>query len=306
MSELEIIKQLSSQLAPLATSMVGPIAGAIFTAIFLRNNTQTQEFEKLKAGKLQEVADDLLKSGKMTYTEYYKANNFLKVTQLADKEFNKEKSDFQDNISYDFDWFIRFYESVGNISNSTLQNFWAKLLADEIKHPTSYSFQTLDILKNLNHKDAILFTKINSHCITISQNIFLPNYITYLDAASITYNDIMHLDELGLINSNSLLALNVPLTPEKKVICNNNSLLITIDSLKLSEIQITQYPLTSSGSQLSKMLSTMPSNEDIISFAKELMEDTNINISIHKVNYIKDGYINYKLQDITENYFHKF
>ena len=56
---------------------VGSIAGAIITTIFLRRNTATEEFEKIKAGKLGDVVDDLLESGKMTYTEYYKANNFF-------------------------------------------------------------------------------------------------------------------------------------------------------------------------------------------------------------------------------------
>ena len=69
----EIIAFLSNGLE---NSAVGAIAGGLFTAIFLRHNTKTEEFEKIKAGQFKEVADDLLASGKMTYTEYYKANNF--------------------------------------------------------------------------------------------------------------------------------------------------------------------------------------------------------------------------------------
>lgn len=39
-----------------AISPVGPIVGAIFTAIFYRKKVRDAEFEKLKAKKFQEVA----------------------------------------------------------------------------------------------------------------------------------------------------------------------------------------------------------------------------------------------------------
>lgn len=52
--------------------------------------TSTQEFEKIKAGHMKEVAIKLLETGKMTYSEYYKMSNFLEIAQKADKEFSKE------------------------------------------------------------------------------------------------------------------------------------------------------------------------------------------------------------------------
>lgn len=88
MTGTEIMAFLANNMEPVA-SVVGPVAGAIFTAIFLRNNTATKEFEKVKAGKLQEVADDLLESGRMTYTEYYKAKNFLQVAKKRMKNIKK-------------------------------------------------------------------------------------------------------------------------------------------------------------------------------------------------------------------------
>ena len=78
MTGTEIIKFITNNVSTFF-SPVNVITGSLFTAVFLRKNTATQEFEKIKAGRFQEVADKLLESGKMTYTEYYKANNFLKI-----------------------------------------------------------------------------------------------------------------------------------------------------------------------------------------------------------------------------------
>ena len=106
MNGTEIISFLSENFPSIANA-VSAVTGGLFTAIFLRHNTAAKEFEKIKAGHFKEVADELLKTGEMTHTEYYKANNFLAVAQKADKHYAKlpQRDSFD---AYDFDWFIRF------------------------------------------------------------------------------------------------------------------------------------------------------------------------------------------------------
>ena len=74
------------------SNSVSSIVGAIITAVFLRRNTQTQEFEKIKANKFGEVVNDLLESGKMTLTEYYKTKNFLKIAEMADSMVQEKRN----------------------------------------------------------------------------------------------------------------------------------------------------------------------------------------------------------------------
>lgn len=76
MSGTELITLITNNL-PAVMSTVTAVAGTLFTTIFLRHNTSATEFEKIKCGQLKEAADELLKSGKMTYTEYYKAKEAL-------------------------------------------------------------------------------------------------------------------------------------------------------------------------------------------------------------------------------------
>ena len=49
------------------------------TTLFIHRNTQIQERNKLKEAKFAEVADELLEKGQITYFEYYKCKNFLKI-----------------------------------------------------------------------------------------------------------------------------------------------------------------------------------------------------------------------------------
>ena len=53
MNGSEIIALLTNNIPEMA-GVLGPIIGGVFTAVFLRKNTATEEFEKIKAGKFKE------------------------------------------------------------------------------------------------------------------------------------------------------------------------------------------------------------------------------------------------------------
>ncbi|MBQ2140285.1 MAG: hypothetical protein II433_04255 [Acidaminococcaceae bacterium] len=83
-SLIEIIKGGISAV----NSTLSAFVGAFFTTLFLRKDTKTTEFEKIKAGKFGEAIDQMLKNGKMTYLEYYKCNNFLDICKQSSKMYN--------------------------------------------------------------------------------------------------------------------------------------------------------------------------------------------------------------------------
>ena len=168
------IIQILNQIPGFSNS-VSLIIGSIITAVFLRRNTQAQEFEKFA-----EVANDLLESGKMTLTEYYKTKNFLKIAEMADSMVQEKRNNSIDK-QYSFDWFIRYYEASGNISDKEMQVLWAKILAGEIENPSSYSLRTLDVLRNMSKEEAECFVKIcNASIKTESEKSVIPADQDYL------------------------------------------------------------------------------------------------------------------------------
>ena len=265
-------------------SKVGPIVGAIFAAIFLRKNTKDVEFEKLKAGKFREVADRLLESGYMTYTEFYKAANFLHVAELADQVF---KHDYQnkadENQKYDFDWYMRFYDIVGNISDEEMQALWARILAGEIHRKGTYSLQLLDILKNFTQKQAELFNRVCSHCFISGDNIYIPNDNEYLQFANITYQDILDLDALGLINGSGTTSLSVKVQPDRPALFGNDMLRMVIEyngqGNATQEFSFLQFPFTSAGRELITLIGKHGSEKDFLYFVKLLIKKNPIGAS---------------------------
>lgn len=265
-------------------SKVGPIVGAIFAAIFLRKNTKDVEFEKLKAGKFREVADRLLASGYMTYTEFYKAANFLHVAELADQVFKQDYQNKADeNQKYDFDWYMRFYDIVGNISDEEMQAIWARILAGEIHRKGTYSLQLLDILKNFTQKQAELFNRVCSHCFISGDNVYIPNDNEYLQFANITYQDILDLDALGLINSSGTTSLSVKVQPDRPALFGNDMLRMVIEyngqGNATQEFSFLQFPFTSAGRELVTLIGKHGSEKDFLYFVKLLIKKNPIGAS---------------------------
>ncbi len=268
MSGNEIMKIIESNL-PITKTEVNVVIGGIITAIFLRRNTATSEFEKIKAGEFKTVLEDLLQSGKITYTELYKANNFLDIAKLADQYYEKlprrKRSD-----EYDFDWFMRFYESVGNISNEKMQDIWGRILAGEISHSNTFSLHTIDVLKNFGKDDAVLFEKICAHAICYGNMCFIPNYEEYFDESGVDYSEIMHLSELGVIYDNGMISLCFDDQKEEELPVHNGHLMMIHTLSKGKSFEIPQYPYTTVGSELAFLKKNFASDVEFAKFIQIL------------------------------------
>ncbi|MGJ3523575.1 DUF2806 domain-containing protein [Nitratidesulfovibrio sp. D1] len=58
------------------------------------------------------------------------------------------------------DWFARWRQGATVIGNTDMQALWGRILAEEIKTPTSFSYKTLDVLKNITKRDATIFSSV--------------------------------------------------------------------------------------------------------------------------------------------------
>lgn len=262
------IIQILNQIPGFSNS-VSLIIGSIITAVFLRRNTQAQEFEKIKANKFAEVANDLLESGKMTLTEYYKTKNFLKIAEMADSMVQEKRNNSIDK-QYSFDWFIRYYEASGNISDKEMQVLWAKILAGEIEKPSSYSLRTLDVLRNMSKEEAEWFVKICNTAIKIESGKYvIPADHDYISKNSINYSDILMLEEIGLINSGSGIHIYDDLESniEYRLYMYGRLIVKAIASEK-RKFSLRVYPFTNVGNELATLIDRESNEENFLNLCK--------------------------------------
>lgn len=234
MEMLEVLKVGASIVSPPIQSVVT----ALMTTLFLKRNTASTELEKIKAGKYNEVIDSLLKSGKMSYVDFYKCNNFLTVAKLADKvTCEANDPEFTNDGQFSFDWFMRFFDAVGNISNSDLQELWAKILANEVNKPQTCSLRTLSMIRDMTPFEARMFTLLCKFVLQSGETYFILPYGFY-DQSEGYYkcgnyvndmglnNCIMTMLEIGVLTSSHDLA--IPLDNGQKLQMHNEKILAII------------------------------------------------------------------------------
>ncbi len=266
------------------------VVGTVLSTLFLKKNTNQLEFEKIKAGKFNEVVDFLLDTGKMSYFEYYKCRNFLNVAKLADRyeEDFKEFKTNQKSSSLDFDWFIRFFDSVGNISNTEMQDLWARILAGEIHNKGTFSLRTLETLRNMNQEEAILFQKI-AHLVLTEKNGL--KFILCMsddlgkdinEEYGLRKNEFIILEECGIlssIRSDNRIYLNKPLSG-----IWNSEIIIVLKYKRqdggLNSYKYSSYSLTQSAKELLYIVDTTPNSEYLLKIGKELMKKYSGNLLI--------------------------
>lgn len=278
------IIQILNQIPGFSNS-VSLIIGSIITAVFLRRNTQAQEFEKIKANKFAEVANDLLESGKMTLTEYYKTNNFLKIAEMADSMVQEKRNNSIDK-QYSFDWFIRYYEASGNISDKEMQVLWAKVLAGEIEKPSSYSLRTLDVLRNMSKEEAECFVKICNAAIKIESGKYaIPADHDYISKNDINYSDILLLGEIGLINSGSGIYINDDLESDtESKLYMYGSLIVKAIASENRKFSLRVYPFTNVGNELATLIDRESNEENFLNLCKKSQNSNpGVLITVHRI-----------------------
>ena len=290
MSNKPEIKDLLGLAEP-ATKLIEIVSGAIGTIYEPRKIKKLADAEAYRIQKLTTTAQETNFNGEIEFLDgkiTINSNNVndIEIKSLIVNEvkrlFNeneniKRRADFayneleNDNIELsediDEDWKNNFFDKSKKIYSEDLQFIFGKILAGEIRQPGTYSKRLLNILSNLSQKEATLFNKISKYVLHDSKNSFIISDSEILSNFDITIEDIIDLEEAGLINSNPLNVSGTNIYQYKGYLINFFE----------QQPKLRIYCLTNSGSDLEKIL-----NQEIsIDYLLEIKKKYNIN----KMNY---------------------
>ena len=94
----------------------------------------------------------------------------------------------------DSDWMNVFERHAENASSERLQDIWGRVLAGEIRKPTTFSLRTLSFISQLDRKTAELFEK---HSSAILGGWIIP--YSQGDDTFYSIDELLHLEESGLL-----------------------------------------------------------------------------------------------------------
>ena len=232
---------------------------------------------------------------RLVLQETIKQHNIESVIDNAYEILEKEEVCSEEPV--DQGWINRFFDSVATVSDEDLQKLWGKVLAGEIKQPKSYSLRTLETLKNLSKQEAELFESIAPLVTKMQGSFFLISDTKVLKKHGISYDNILCLDECGLINSDGMVSYNPQISVKDSVGIFTKTTILLLKGLKeaLEKISIGVFGLTRAGQEIYSLLEC-DSNESYICDLAEEIEKNNrgkVSITLHQIYFWDDENVHY-------------
>ena len=193
----------------------------------------------------------------------------------------------------DYDWFNRYIGLAEDVSNPTMQDLWAKILAGELAKSGSFSYKALKTFRDMGIIDAKLLAKACSLALKdlSKKNIRLisgayqqPGLLNFfsktrqsqinLSQFGLNYADLLTLAENHLIylqESESSI-----MDKEEKLNFTFNGLPLKLSAQK-DKVCLQFYKFTPLGTELANLITDKPNEEFFTYLKKQLNQHFNIN-----------------------------
>lgn len=168
-----------------------------------------------------------------------------------------------DPSGVDDDWISNFFEKARIVSDKEMQELWAKVLSGEANRPGSYSRRTVNLISDLDKKDALLFCKLCAYgCMIVNvvplvfdvqEEIYKRN--------GINFSSLSHLEALGLIQFNNLSGFAQLQLPKRfTVMYYGSSLQLEMEHESDNKLDLGKVLLTQAGQELAPICGSMAVN----------------------------------------------
>jgi len=177
----------------------------------------------------------------------------------------------------DNDWFSRYIALAEGVSNPTMQDLWAKILAGELEKAGSFSYKALKVFRDMSIYDAKILAKASALALkdASKKNIRLvsgvyqkPGLLNFFSSnrqqfINLSHYGLNHADLLALAE-NHLLYLQ---ESETTAMDKNDTINFTYNGSSLqinankTNVVLQFYKLTPIGAELAQLISDKPNTE---------------------------------------------
>lgn len=199
--------------------------------------------------------------------------NLENVIEIASADLLSGNEVVDENV--DDDWITRLFNIAKDVSSTEMQYVWGKILAGEIKRPGSFSLRTLDTIRNLSQREAMVFQKMLPLIIEGGGDYFITSKSSIYTEYDVTYDDIMLLDECGLIVSDGMISSTITISTDSIIMHNKNLALLAENVKHEKSFTFGLHSLTNAGKELLHILNYEPNDMFFIRFSKWFSEENN-------------------------------
>ena len=177
------------------------------------------------------------------------ANTKAVVEGAAEELGEKEVPDHEP----DPDWTARFFDYAQDVSSEDMQKIWARLLAGEVESPGRTSLRTLDTLRNMTKRDAVLFKGL---CDFVLNHDFVFYDNSLKSYSALEYSSLLHLEDCGLLNTGPNLIKQFTWGGANEIVLRYQQefIVITREANSEERLEVPDKLLTTAGRELSRFV----------------------------------------------------
>jgi hypothetical protein len=249
-------------LAKPATALIEKISdavGGVFKPFqIVRVARAEAEAELIRAEARIEISD--LQRRAMYRFLAEEAKQQANIESITSKAFpllgeNSSPKDMED------DWITNFFDKSRIISDEDMQHLWSKVLAGEANSPGTFSKRTVNLLADLDKRDAQLFTRLCGFVWVIGN--FTPLIFDLQNEiytrAGLTFDSMTHLDTIGLVKFDNVAGfLRLGLPKKATVFYYCTPVELTLPNESDNQLSIGRALFTQAGSELAPVCGSTP------------------------------------------------
>lgn len=161
----------------------------------------------------------------------------------------------------DDDWITNFFDKCRIVSDEEMQRLWSRVLAGQANDPGTFSRRTVNLISDLEKRDADLFTNLCRFgwmMGNLTPLVFDYQHEIYNDNG-INFGTLNHLETLGLIQFNSLSGFqHLKLPKTITVSYYGTPVELTLPKDADNRLAIGQVLLTNAGGELAPICGSQP------------------------------------------------
>ena len=237
--------------------------------------------------ELQELGRNLFPPGDVFEAEIVEETPFLLTTvrqrlelQEAKRQLNAQtvvalaanelRGHHASSQPVDEDWTVRFFEYAKDVSSEDMQTIWAKILAGEVRRPSSFSLRCLDIVRNLSTSEAEAFSGLRPF--VLADRFVLPELARNRSSRDWLLIAVQ-LADTGLVLGDRSLAFSPEFSEGGSVDISSSDLIVRVESQTKRTEQFEAIVLSVVGAELMPLFSAPSHRPYIANLVTRLREE---------------------------------
>jgi hypothetical protein len=228
-------------------------------------------YQIVRVAKAEAEADRIRAESQIQVTDLHRRALHRFLEEEAKRQLNMEDitqkalpllKDESSPQNVNDDWITNFFEKCRIVSDQDMQRLWATLLAGEANAPGTFSRRTVNLLADLDKRDAELFTRLCGFAwlvpVEIVPLVFDEEAEIY-QRNGINFGTLIHLRSLGLVEFNSLSSLKrVNLPKVFNVFYCGQPLQLTLPKETDNQLSVGKVLFTQAGQELAPVCGSRP------------------------------------------------